>query len=156
VCSGKGRGSRILIPLIVDEDYHWVELTQVGWIASCYQISKGTGGDTNLGPKRLNHHLFLKPLRLSWQNKKQLMSVVGGTVRYADILTEIMNKCKLQASDPRFKKNPELALVVLHRFLFSSSLNGCYTKYKVSHAARSDRSRAGNNLQVHPVPVTLI
>lgn len=65
------------------------------------------------------------------QNKKQLMSVVCECLRHASILREVLELSSFQLCDKRFKKNEELALVVLHQHLFGKGLNGCYSKFKV-------------------------
>ncbi|XP_067946116.1 28S rRNA (cytosine-C(5))-methyltransferase-like isoform X2 [Watersipora subatra] len=65
-----------------------------------------------------------------YQNKKQLMSVVCECLRHASILREVLELSSFQLCDKRFKKNEELALVVLHQHLFGKGLNGCYSKFK--------------------------
>lgn len=59
------------------------------------------------------------------------MSVVCECLKYADILNEIIDCCNLISSDKRFKRNKDLALVVLCRYVFGKGLNGCYSTYKV-------------------------
>ncbi|KAF6029290.1 NSUN5 [Bugula neritina] len=58
------------------------------------------------------------------------MSVVCECLKYADILNEIIDCCNLISSDKRFKRNKDLALVVLCRYVFGKGLNGCYSTYK--------------------------
>lgn len=59
------------------------------------------------------------------------MAVVCECLKYSQVLTEVLELCKLQSSDKRLKKNKELALVLLHRHLIGKGLNGCFSKYKV-------------------------
>ncbi|XP_067946485.1 28S rRNA (cytosine-C(5))-methyltransferase-like [Watersipora subatra] len=58
------------------------------------------------------------------------MSVVCECLRHASILREVLELSSFQLCDKRFKKNEELALVVLHQHLFGKGLNGCYSKFK--------------------------
>ena len=61
------------------------------------------------------------------------MLTVCECLKFYDVLGEVLDECQLQKSDKRLKNNRELAILLLHRHIFSpgTGLNGSFSKFKV-------------------------
>lgn len=59
------------------------------------------------------------------------MAVVCEVLKYHEVIEDVLGHCDLKKTDKRFKTKENLAVVVLHKYMFGKGLNGCYTQFKV-------------------------
>jgi len=73
---------------------------------------------------------------LSLQNKKQLFAVVCGVLRYAEIISTILEKTQLLKHEKLLRQKLPLARVLVHEFLFGQGLHK-HTHYQVRHVVHT-------------------
>jgi len=77
------------------------------------------------------HQIYVSYLCiLSLQNKKQLFAVVCGVLRYAEIISTILERTQLLKHEKALRQKPSLARVLVHEFLFGQGQHK-HTHYQV-------------------------